>query len=179
MKLIYALLALMFTTTAFALPTFNPQLVLKNQQGEESVNAIMPGTNFAAMYKAATVTLTAAQVIALNATPIQLVAAKAGYLIEPVAAELIYTKGSAAFTIGSTKHLIIQFHTSAVAAGSVNETGFIDQAASQIAFEASPTFSGVGIGGQAVEITSDDTTITVGTGSTVKVILYYNLLKVL
>lgn len=180
MKLIYALVALMFTTTAFALPTFNPQLILKNQQGEESVNAIMPGTNFSAAFKSATVTLTAAQVIALPGTPIQLVAAKSGYLIQVVSVEMAYVKGASAFTIGSSKSMIVQYHTSAVAAASISTTGFIDQATSKTAFAYTSTVSGVGIAGQAVEITSNDTTpASVGTGSTVAVTVFYNLVKVL
>lgn len=179
MKFIYALIALSFTANAFALPSYNPQLAVKNQFGEESLLSPVAGTNYVAAFKSATITLTAAQVIALNATPITLVAAQSGKLIQPVAVEFIYTKGAAAFTIGSSKHLIVQYHTSAVAAGQVNETGFIDQASSLKAFEYTPTVSGVGIGGQALEITSDDTTITVGTGSTVKVIVFYNVLTVL
>jgi len=48
MKYIFALVLGLFTATAFALPTFTPQLVLKNQQGETSVNYIAPGTTFIA-----------------------------------------------------------------------------------------------------------------------------------
>lgn len=39
-------LTLFVTLTAFALPTFNPQLVLKNDHGEVSNNAILAGSNF-------------------------------------------------------------------------------------------------------------------------------------
>ena len=47
MRLLLAATALLITTTAFALPTFTPQLVLKNQQGETSVNYVQyPGTTF-------------------------------------------------------------------------------------------------------------------------------------
>ncbi len=47
MRSIFTLILLFATTTAFALPTFSPQLVLKNQQGETSVNYIQyPGTTF-------------------------------------------------------------------------------------------------------------------------------------
>lgn len=178
MKLIYALLALMFTTTAFALPVFTPELVVKNRFGETSVFSPQPGTNFVAAFKAATVTLTAAQVIAANVTPIQLVAAKAGYLIQVVGTELIYTK-STAFTVTASKHLILQYHTSAVQISSLLTTGFIDQATSKTAFSLATGSGGVGIGGQAVEIISDDSGIAAGTGSTVQVIVYYNLLKVI
>lgn len=47
MKFVLTLVCALFTTTAFALPSFTPQLVLKNQQGETSVNYIQyPGTTF-------------------------------------------------------------------------------------------------------------------------------------
>jgi hypothetical protein len=47
MKFLLAfLITTLFSVDAFALPTFTPQLVLKNQQGETSVNYIAPGTTF-------------------------------------------------------------------------------------------------------------------------------------
>lgn len=47
MKSVCALLALLYTTAAFALPTFNPQLILVNPQGEKTPYGIVyPGTNF-------------------------------------------------------------------------------------------------------------------------------------
>lgn len=181
MRLLFATLALcLFSTAAFALPVFQPQLVLKNQQGEVSNNAILAGTNYVAAFKAATVTLTAAQVIALPGTPIQLVAAQAGKLIQVVAVEMAYVKGAAAFTIGSSKSLIVQYHTSAILISKVGTTGFIDQSTSKTAMVLGSGVGGVGVGGQAVEITSDDTTpMSVGTGSTVVVNVYYNVLNVL
>jgi hypothetical protein len=39
---------LVLTTFAHALPTFSPQLILKNQQGEQSTNAIIAGSTFLA-----------------------------------------------------------------------------------------------------------------------------------
>lgn len=173
-------LSILFTSQAFALPVFNPQIVLKNQQGEVSNNAILAGTNYVAAFKSATVTLTAAQVIALPGTPIQLVALQTGKLIQVVAAEIKYIKGASAFTIGSSKSLILQYHTSGVDIGLLGTTGFLDQASSKTAFVQSTLSGGVGIGGQAVEITSDDTTpVSVGTGSTVQVTVFYNLLTVI
>lgn len=179
-KFIIALTALFaFTDTAIALPNFNPELVVKNQFGETSQLAPVAGTNFVAAFKAATVTLTAAQVIALDGAPIQLVAAQSGKLIQVVAVEMAYIKGSAAFTISASKHLIVQYHTSAILISQVNTTGFIDHASSLTAMVLGSGAGGLSIGGQAVEINSDDTGISVGTGSTVKVTVYYNLLNVL
>lgn len=181
MKFIYALIALtLFSTTSFALPNFNPELVVKNQFGETLQLAPIAGTNFVASFKAATVTLSAAQVIALPGTPIQLVAAQTGKLIQVVAVEMAYVKGTSAFTIGASKSLIVQYHTSAILINKVGTTGFIDQASSKTAMVLGAGAGGVGIGGQAVEITSDDTTpMSVGTGSTVKVTVFYNVLNVL
>lgn len=168
----------LISSQAFALPTFSPQIVLKNQQGEVSNNAILAGSNFVASFQSATVTLTTAQVLALNGTPIQLVAAQSGYLIQVVDAEMKYTK-STAFTVTSSKHLELQYHTSAVQIASISTTGFIDQSTSKTAFVQSTLSGGVSIGGEAVEITSDDSGMGAGTGSTVAVTVYYNLLKVL
>ena len=86
---------------------------------------------------------------------------------------------STAFTVTSAKKLIVQYHTSAVAVGSILETGFIDQSASKTAFVYGSGAGGVSVDGAAVEITSDDSAIGAGTGSTVAVTVYYNLLKVL
>ncbi len=179
MKSVCALVALLFATTAFALPTFNPQLVVKNQFGEQSQLSPQAGTNYVAAFKSTTVTLTAAQVIALPGTPITLVAAQSGKLIQVVAVEYKYTK-STAFTIGASKNLIVQYNTSGVDIQLMPTTGFIDQSTSKTAFTYSGTVAGVGIGGQAVEITSDDTTpVSAGTGSTVAVTVFYNVLTVL
>ena len=172
--------ACLFSAFAFAGPTFSPQLILKNQYGEVSINSPQLGSNYVANFQSATITLTAAQVIALPGTPIQLVAASSGNLIKVVAVEMLYTKGSAAFTIGSSKHLIVQYHTSATLIQQIGTTGFIDQASNKTGMLIGGGAGGVGIGGQAVEITSDDTTpVSGGTGSTVKVTVYYDILKVL
>ena len=180
MKFIIALIAFFITTQAFALPTFNPQLNVVNSFGEKSQFSPIAGTNFVAAFKSATVTLSAAQVIALPGTPIQLVAAQSGKLIQVVAVEMAYVKGSAAFTIGSSKHLTVQYHTIATLISQVGTTGFIDQASNKTAMVLGSGAGGVGVGGAAVEITSDDTTpMSGGTGSTVAVTVYYNVLNVL
>lgn len=180
LKFVAALITLCLSTTLFALPVFNPSLNVKNQFGEAYQFSPQVGSNFVAAFKSATVTLTAAQVIALPGTPIALVAAQAGKLIQVVAVEMAYVKGASAFTIGSSKSLIVQYHTSAILINKVGTTGFIDQAANKTAMVLGSGAGGVGIGGQAVEITSDDTTpVSSGTGSTVAVTVYYNILNVL
>lgn len=179
MRFLLSLCLTLFTVEAFALPSFNPELVMKNQQGETSVFSPQAGSNYIANFKAATVTLSAAQVIALQATPIQLVAAKAGYVIKVAGVEMKYVMGSAAFTVTSSKHLTVQYHTSAVQIEQIGTTGFIDQSSSQTAFTLGAGAGGVGIGGQAVEITSDDGSMGSGTGSTVAVTVFYDYVKVL
>jgi len=42
----FIITALLFCSSTFALPTFNPQLVLKDQYGDTSVNYVAPGTIF-------------------------------------------------------------------------------------------------------------------------------------
>lgn len=181
LKFIVALGVLcLISAESFALPVFNPQLVVKNQFGEQSQFSPQAGTNFVAAFKSATVTLTAAQVIALPGTPIQLVAAQTGKLIQVVAVEMAYVKGASAFTIGASKHLTVQYHTIATLISQVSTTGFIDQATSKTAMVLGSGAGGVSTGGVAVEITSDDTTpVSSGTGSTVAVTVYYNVLNVL
>lgn len=181
LKFVFALTALcLFSTTSFALPNFNPELVVKNSFGEQSQLTPIAGTNFVAAFKSTTVTLTAAQVIALPGTPIQLIAAQSGKLIKIEAIEMKYVKGASAFTIGASKSLIVRYKTANVNISLVSTTGFIDQASSKTAFGLPGAVSGVTVGGTAIEITSDDTTpVSGGTGSTVAVTVFYNVLNVL
>lgn len=137
------------------------------------------GSNYVANFKAATVTLTTAQVLALNGTPITIVPAVSGSVIEVEAVEMAYIKGTNAFTVTASKHLTAQYATSNIAIGTVSTTGFIDQTTSKTAMVLSTSAGGVGITGQAVQITSDDSGMGSGTGSTVKVTVFYNLLTTL
>lgn len=145
-----------------------PQEVLVNQFGEKSINQVVNAHT--------TVTLSAAQVIALNATPITLVPAVAGRIIVVQNVKIAYNHGSAAFTIGSSKHLMAQYATSAILINQVAETGFIDQTTSKEADLLGGGAGGVGFRGQAVQITSDDTTITVGTGSTLTITTFFQVI---
>jgi hypothetical protein len=180
MKFIFAFIFVFSAATAaLALPTFNPQLVLKNQQGETSVMSPQAGSNFVANFKSATVTLTAAQVIGAASTPIQILPAQTGKVLEVVASEMLYTKGASAFTINSSKSALLRYHTSNVQIGTISTTGFLDSSSSKTAFVYGPGAGGVGIGGQAVEFTTDDQGMGSGTGSTVKITVFYNVLNVL
>lgn len=151
----------------------NPKEVLVNQFGEKSINYIAPGSNFGLRVS---VVLTAAQVIALNASPISIIPAVSGKVLKVNALNVTYTFGSAAFTTGSTKHIILQYSgagtTSIV---STAETGLIDQTSSKESTTANPAVTALGLRGQAIQVTSDDTTIAAGTGSTVTITAYYDI----
>lgn len=84
--------------------------------------------------KVATVTLTAAQVKALRATPQTLVAAPgSGYVLEFVAALLILDYATAAFT-ETSDNLVVRYTgtTGTAASQAIEATGFIDQTADSI-----------------------------------------------
>jgi hypothetical protein len=150
---------------------FKPQLVIKNQYGEESQNAPLPGS-FGFPLLSTAVILTAAQVIALNATPQTIIPAVAGKLIQVLAVECSYTYGSAAFTITSSKHLQAAY-ASAGTIGQVATTGLLDQTANKEGdiFPGGNSF--IGARGQAVNITCDDSGMSGGTGGTVTVQALY------
>ena len=152
----------------------NPKLVLTNQFGEVSINAIGPESND--YINNHVVTLTAAQVIALNATPQVLVPAVAGKVIKVLAVKMSYVHGSAAFTIGSNKHLTAQYATSGQLIAQAPETGFIDQSSSTEADVFGPGVGGIAVRGKAVNLTSDDSTIAVGTDSTLVCTTYYQII---
>lgn len=155
----------------------NPKLVLTNQFGEESVNYVSPGSEIPASFKTAPLVLTAAQVIALNATPLEIIPAIAGKIIQVAAIVFSYHKGSAAFTIGASKKMIAQYATGNQAIASIPETGFLDSATDKEAVGFSVAAGGIGLRGDAVELTTDDATpISGGTGSTVTVTAYYNVI---
>jgi hypothetical protein len=153
----------------------NPKLVLVNNFGEETVNYVAPGSEIPASFKSTLIVLTAAQVIALNATPIDVLAAVTGKTIQVMAAILTYTR-VANFTVGSSKVLQLKYKTSGQLISSVGDTGFLDQSTSQEAVLFGNGAGGVAIRGKAIQITSDDASIAAGTGSTLGVQLFYNIL---
>jgi hypothetical protein len=85
--------------------------------------------------KTDTVEITNAEIKALRATPKTLVAAPgAGYVIQFVYATLIMDYGTNVLT-ESTDNLVIQHHTSGIdVSGSIETTGFLDQAADMILY---------------------------------------------
>lgn len=154
----------------------NPKIVLVNQFGEESINYVAPGSEFSASFKSTPVVLSAAQVIALNATPIDIVPAISGKIIQVVAVVLAFTRGSASFTVGSSKVLKAQYKTSGQQIASVPDDGFLTAVANAESVALANGGGGLAIRGKAIQLTSDDTTIASGTGSTVTATVYYNVI---
>ena len=82
-----------------------------------------------------TVTLTAAQVNALRASPQTIVAAQgANTWIEPVSISITYDYGDAAFTVAAGEDFVIEWADGTDVTASIETTGFIDQADDEIRF---------------------------------------------
>lgn len=154
----------------------NPKLVLTNQFGEESINYVNPGSEIPASFKSVPVVLTAAQVIALNATPIDIVPAIPGKIIQVAAVVLNLTFGSAAFTVGSSKVIQAKYKTSGQLIAAVPDTGLLTAVADAESVAFANGAGGLAVRGKAIQLTSDDTTIAVGTGCTLTATVYYNVI---
>lgn len=79
------------------------------------------------------VILTTAQLLALKATPIELIPAPAaGKAIHLIGGVVTYNKGTTAFTVGNTdENLELGYDTGTTSVAVVETTGLIDQAASK------------------------------------------------
>ncbi len=99
-----------------------------------AAGGVAPGPTTTSALKSTTVTLTNANIKALRATPITLVAAPgAGYYLELVSATLILNYGTNVLTCGAADDLVVQYGTTGVdVTASIETTGFIDQAADQV-----------------------------------------------
>jgi hypothetical protein len=161
-------------------------------QFSESVNgtALMGiATDCAVVYQ-----LTTAQLLALNATAVQLVAPPvvpgggiptylappAGYLYVPTTMTLAYKFGGTAFTIGGTTPVFqIEYTGKAVSLLSMTPTGLVDQAvntlATNFAAATGPVLANTNCANLGLEIKLGGTAplLTLGTG-TVLVSLIYN-----
>ncbi len=154
----------------------NPLMVVKNQFGEQYNQRILQFQG--ASFQSTPVVLSAAQVKLLNVTPIVLVGSVAGKVIQVVGVDLAYSKSTAFAVSNPASKLIVNYNTSGVVASSIVETGFIDASSSKEAmlFHGG---GGLGIRGEAIEITSNGSTgeITSGTASTVTATVFYNVLQ--
>ena len=121
------------------------------------------------------VTLTAAQVNALSVTPIQVLpAAVAGTYNEVTSIEYLYTYGSAAF-IGAQNITLQYAGTSSVAISAISSTGLITTTSNVSKFQtANPAYASGIVAPVAASVTvSAAGSFTVGTGSTLKIKVYY------
>ncbi len=99
-----------------------------------AAGGVAPGPTTTSALKSTTVTLTNANIKALRATPITLVAAPgAGYYLELISVTLLLNYGTNVLTCGAADDLVIQYGTTGVdVTASIETTGFIDQAADQV-----------------------------------------------
>ena len=94
--------------------------------------AIQPGTTW---IHSVVVTLTTAQINALRATPITIVAAQgANTIIELVSVVLTYDYATAAFTVGADEDLVIEYADGTDATASIETAGFLDQVDDEVRF---------------------------------------------
>lgn len=94
------------------------------------------GFDSLSVYHIDTVEVTSAQVKALNAAPKELIATPgSGYFIEVISAVLILDYSTNVFTVGAGDDLVIQYNTSGQdITGTIETTGWLDQAADQMKF---------------------------------------------
>jgi len=99
-----------------------------------AAGGVAPGPTVTSALHSTTVTIANADIKTLRATPVTLVAAPGvGYYVELVSATLILNYSTAVFT-ESADNLVIQYNTSGLdATAAIETTGFIDQAADQVA----------------------------------------------
>lgn len=131
----------------------------------------------------AIVTVTAAQLNALDATPITIVAAPgAGLVIEPLWCVFNYVHGSAAFTVGSSALVLCPAGSVGVYDWSyfVPSAGFIDQTSNQIflAFsDPSSNFPSSAILNTGLVLGNTGGNTSGGSGSSLVITLLYNIIS--
>lgn len=111
-------------------------------------------------------TLTNAQILALNGTPITILPAPISTAFVHIVEIVIVTKAAGtAYTIGSNAGIDFKYTNAsgAVATGTLPTTGFLDQTTAQVAFsDAAP--SGIAVAG-AVIVANSKTADVTGTGA--------------
>ena len=122
----------LFRSLIFILIVFIPAYGLAFMESPYSSMGKMAGT---ATFYSVTTTLTAAQVNALRATPITVVAAQgANTWIEMVSAVITYDYATADFTVGGDEDLVIEWSDGTDATASIETAGFLDQTDDEIRF---------------------------------------------
>jgi len=101
-------------------------------QDTKIIGNLVPGTT---KFFSTTTTLTTAQVNALRATPITVVAAQgANTWIELVTAVITYDYATAAFTVAADEDLVIEYADGTDATASIETAGFLDQVDDEIRY---------------------------------------------
>jgi len=126
-----------------------------------------------------TVTLTTAQINAIRATPIALVAAKgANTIIELVSAVLTYDYATAAFTVGADEDLVIEYANGTDATASIETAGFLDQVDDEVRYYQNVIADGADLEAtinQGLQIKNTGTGETADGGGEVDVRLVYRV----
>lgn len=123
----------------------------------------------------ATVTITNAELLALNTTPIALVAAPgAGKVLELTSIALQYDYASAAFTIGSATNLQVKYTdgSGAAASATASVTGFLDQSADEYRVLPQNSSSIEPVANAALVLTLAGANVSAGGGSLVVKVAY-------
>lgn len=114
-----------------------------------------------------TVSITSTQILALNTTAIQVIAAPgAGLALIPMKAVITLSAGTA-YTIGSATNLELKYTNASgvVCSGTLSSTGFLDQAAGLTAVFAGATSSFIPAANAAVMLFLAGGNVTLGTGA--------------
>ena len=104
--------------------------VASQEFGTEIANAIDSANTFP--WKTSKTTLTAAQINALNVTPVRLVPPVSKAIIQPFVFMMVYRYGTIPFTIGGATQFRVQYEGSpTILIGTAPGVGFINQSSSQ------------------------------------------------
>lgn len=123
------------------------------------------------------VVLTTAQLLALKATPVELIPApSAGIAIHLLGGTVFYTKGTTTFTIGNTdENMDLRYDTASTSVAVVETTGLIDQTANT-AVTLVPVKDIVMLAAKSLKVANIGTgEWTAGVTGTVKLNLIYRL----
>ena len=99
-----------------------------------TTTGIISASGGSSAFSSATVTVTSAQLKALNTTSVQLVAGVAGHYFSPIQATVEYVFGTTAYTVTGFSSFSIGIGATAneVLLGGFNTAGFVDQTSSQV-----------------------------------------------
>jgi len=128
---------------------------------------------------ATTTTITTAEVNKLRATPITLVPAQgANTVIEFLGALIVYDYATAAFTVGADEDLVIEYADGTDVSGSIETTGFLDQADDELRYAPSAVAVNTDLEAsinQGLRLFNSGSGETADGGGVLRVIVYYRV----